>query len=349
MILWVEPALDSVNGGTVSGGLRYNQQLRKAMDRLGAQTSTLSAPPPQSDDDVAHLLELIRSQQRELTPQLTVVDGLLGSRMPELFLRMDEPSVPSQVLLVHLPVAAELEAEGMGDPEAVKRERTAVQEADHVVAVSQWGAAELRRRYRRQEITVAEPGVQVPDALTSVSVRENDDAPLSFVCVATWNPLKNHRLLLEALKPLVGMNWRLVLAGPGADQEPGAGLLAQMQKHLAGHVDHRGLLSPEGVSALWPESDLLLLPSLVETYGMVVTEACSYGVPAFVASGTGAVEAASEAGLALDPRDAHAWTTALHRFLTSPELRHELTQAAQRRRHHLPTWGQPAEVILSLR
>ena len=52
-----------------------------------------------------------------------------------------------------------------------------------------------------------------------------------------------------------------------------------------------GPLEGAALARQWARTDLLLLPSTTETYGMVVTEALAHGVPAVVAAGTGAVEA----------------------------------------------------------
>ena len=52
-----------------------------------------------------------------------------------------------------------------------------------------------------------------------------------------------------------------------------------------------GLLVGEALDQKWDAADLLVLPSRVETYGLVVTEALARGIPAVVSAGTGAVEA----------------------------------------------------------
>ena len=52
-----------------------------------------------------------------------------------------------------------------------------------------------------------------------------------------------------------------------------------------------GALTGARLDAVWAATDLLLLTSASETFGMVVTEALARGIPAVVTGGTGAVEA----------------------------------------------------------
>ncbi len=347
VLLWVEPDL-----GTVSGGLRYNQQVRKALEAQGAGSAVLSIRADWSDPlslDASAVAAQVEAAAAEHDAGAVVVDGLIGSACPELF--DSRWSVtgqrPARILLIHLSAAVALENEGIADPEAVRRERLAIQEADHVVTVSRWSAAELRRRYRRQGIHVAVPGVgelpgagEAPQALT----RKAPGVP-RLSCVSAFLPVKNHRLLAEALEPLLDLDWQLTLAGPHSTSDYGRQVVEELERRLPGRVDARGVLSPDQVQELWAETDLLLLPSSAETYGMVVTEACAHGVPAFVSAGTGAPEAAAGAGHALDPHRPEEWTAALRDWLSSQEVRAALYEAAGRRREVLPRWEEAAEVF----
>lgn len=343
-ILWAEPQLPAV-----SGGLRYNQQLRRGLTAAGAQVEVL-ALPEELFAQPAGTQALMEARAR-MTPDLVVIDGLIGSANPQLFsTSTPDDDDAATVLLVHLPAAAALAAQGEMDPEVVRQEKWAVLEADHVVTASHWAAGELRRRYRRQDIEVAQPGVEQPQSLPTAAESHSAEGVLTLAAVAALNPLKNHLLLGQALLPLLDLpQWQLVLAGPGAETDYGQEVLATLNRQLPDRVEYLGVLSPQEVSHLWSRTDLLLLPSLVETYGMVVAEACAHGVPALVASGTGAEEAAGEAGLTADTDHPEAWTQQLRAFLTDPEARRDLGARALKRRSQLPSWGQAADQFLNLR
>ena len=124
-----------------------------------------------------------------------------------------------------------------------------------------------------------------------------------------------------------------------------------------------GAVTGRRLDDLWHATDLLLMPSLVETYGLVVTEALARGIPAFVSRDTGAAEAlagrpldqdasdldAAEpddlAGRLLDPRDPEAWASALVRWLSDPIERAGVRRLAVDNRTSLNPWSETAAVI----
>lgn len=375
-LLWVEPDL-----GTVSGGLRYNEQLRSALEASGTQAPVLRLPgdwgkPLQADGPA--LAAQVAAAAAEHDADAVVVDGLIGSACPEMFTTaVDRGSARSaaRILLIHLSAAVAQElltpltSQSSAESEALRRERLAVEAADHVMTVSRWSADQLRQRYEREDITVAQPGTAAavtdhpaatrgkPELSSlpaeSESVPQPNTGPKlntvpQLACVSAFLPVKNHSLLAPALEPLLDLPWQLTLAGPHSGSAYGQQVIRQLQHRLPGRVRALGTLSPAEVEQLWRETDLVLLPSAAETYGMVVAEACAAGVPSFIPAGTGAGEAAGEAGVALDPQRPQDWTAALRDWLSSPQRRSELRERADRRREHLPTWEQAAQTLRSL-
>lgn len=375
-LLWVEPDL-----GTVSGGLRYNEQLRSALEASGTQSAVLSLPGDWNDPlqaDGQALAAQVAAAAAEHDADAVVVDGLIGSACPEMFttaVGRGSARSAARILLVHLSAAVAQElltpltSQSSAESEALRRERLAVGATDHVMTVSRWSADQLRRRYGREDITVAQPGTaaaaldmpatpsQQPEKSSlpaeSDSVPQPNTGPKlntvpQLACVSAFLPVKNHSLLAPALEPLLDLPWQLTLAGPHSGSAYGQQVIRQLQHRLPGRVRALGTLSPAEVEQLWRETDLVLLPSAAETYGMVVAEACAAGVPSFIPAGTGAGEAAGEAGVALDPQRPQDWTAALRDWLSSPQRRSELRERADRRREHLPTWEQAAQTLRSL-
>ena len=62
-----------------------------------------------------------------------------------------------------------------------------------------------------------------------------------------------------------------------------------------------GLLVGKALDREWDATDLLVLPSRIESYGLVIGEALARGIPAVVTAGTGAVEAL-EQGATIESR-----------------------------------------------
>ncbi|MFD5821179.1 glycosyltransferase [Nesterenkonia xinjiangensis] len=358
-LIWVDPDLPGPSGGSL-----YNDRVVDALQGLGTTVHRLRVPGPWPHPDEAsrrRLLDALARLHREIRPLPVIVDGLIGGCMPELFSddpsqRPAAPSPPAEkplgdVLLVHLPLAAEHErTAGSAEPRTVglaEAEGQAVRAAARVVATSRWAAEDLHRRHGRQKVDVLVPGVDIPSSVDLPSSVDpgrthSETAPLRLTMAASFTPRKNHRLLGEALSTLLEHDWVLQLAGGGAEQGPGAAMLQELQGRLPGRIVHLGALPPEEMHGLWRRTDLLLLPSWAETYGMVVTEACAHGVPGIVSSGTGAVEALGEAGGTADPDQPEDWARLLESWLTDPQLRGRWAEAARTRADSLPSWEQTA-------
>jgi glycosyltransferase involved in cell wall biosynthesis len=115
---------------------------------------------------------------------------------------------------------------------------------------------------------------------------------------------------------------------------------ATVRAGVADRFDIGGPLIGADLDDAYAAADLLVLPSLGETYGMVVAEALARGLPVVVSDVGGVREAVGDpgAGLFVPPGDPVALTQALRRWLTDADARAGLRRAAARRRTELPGW-----------
>lgn len=279
------------------------------------------------------------------TSGTVVLDGLVGSACPE-----EVTTAVAQgtrvVLLVHLPLPAEA---GLAPEEADRLaalEARTVSAASDVVTTSRWAADDLTRRYGRADVLVVEPGAE-RGALATGS------RPPHLLVLGALTRVKNHAVLVPSLDAVRDLPWHATFAGPaGAQPDVAEELAASLAAAgLADRVTLPGVVTGDPLEVLWHHTDLLLVPSLVETYGLVVAEALAHGVPAVVAAGTGAVEAlagrpgplAGDApGAAVPPTDPQAWAGVLRRWLTDAEQRATWRAAALERRDRLRTWADTA-------
>jgi glycosyltransferase involved in cell wall biosynthesis len=100
-----------------------------------------------------------------------------------------------------------------------------------------------------------------------------------------------------------------------------------------------GELDEVPVNEWYARSDLFVLATLRETYGMAVAEAIARGLP-IVSTRTGAIPeiVGPDAGILVAPGDAPALAAALRRVLDDRSLRERLAAGARRQRESLPTW-----------
>jgi teichuronic acid biosynthesis glycosyltransferase TuaC len=144
------------------------------------------------------------------------------------------------------------------------------------------------------------------------------DGPL-LLAVGNLVPLKRHRLLVEALSQLPGVDLVIVGDGPegGAIEKSAADWKVAERVHLIGRVPQARL--PEIYSA----ADLLLLPSEHEGWPNVLLESMACGTPVLVSDIDGFVDivAAPEAGRILDVTTPSTLAVAIRDMLRSPASR----------------------------
>lgn len=331
--------------GGPSGGSAYNAAMIAALradDVAVVERRVPGAWPRPTEDDLDALADALASARE------VVVDGIVACAAPDRIADAAAAGI-RVVILVHLPLPAE---SGLSDTDAdtlARGERAALEAADLVLCTSAWARDDLRARY---DIAagVVRPGVAAADPATG-------STPPRLLILGAVTPRKNALLALSALAPLRAREWEVVVAGPAraahpyvAEVESAVEALGTDRARVVGPVEGRRR------ERLWRETDLLLLPSLVEPYGMVVTEALARGIPALVASDTGAVEAlaagadadGSLPGLALPADDPDAWTDALARWLDDADLRAAWRAAASDARSRLRGWPHAATQLRDL-
>jgi len=145
---------------------------------------------------------------------------------------------------------------------------------------------------------------------------------------------KGFHVALDALARLRagGMDVRYVLAGDGPAR---AELEAQARRlGLLEHGTFLGWADEETVDGLYGVSDVCLVPSVYEPFGLVALEAMAAGCPVVVAATGGLrelVPAGDAVGLRFRPQDPRSLARAAERVLEDDALRARLTEAG---RHH---------------
>ena len=126
---------------------------------------------------------------------------------------------------------------------------------------------------------------------------------------------KNVELLIEAKKEM-GIEANIVIVGDGPQSKE---LKEKCEKENIGNVYFTG--SRGDVEDIIPSCDLLVLPSLSESFGLVLIEALSCGKPVIGSNVGGIKEIITEdVGLLIDPNDPSDLANAIDRVLSDDEL-----------------------------
>ena len=323
----------------VSGGNAYD---RRVLDGLRATGWVVTEHPVTGGwprPDAAALERLAGVVAAVPEGGLLLVDGLVASCAAPVL--VPEVGRVRLVVLVHLPL-------GLSDPVAAQGERDVLLAASAVVTTSEWTRGVLLDTYALvvDAVHVAQPGA----ARGAASEGTHEGGQL--LCVAAVTAHKGHADLAAALGLVADLSWSCVVAG-ALDREPA--VVADLRQRLArsGLADRVALVGALRGSALeeaYAAADLLVLPSHVETFGMVVTEALAHGVPV-VASNVGGVPEAlghtgdGPAGLLVPVGRPDVLAAALRSWLTDPDERDRLRRRARRRRQDLSSWGHTVEQV----
>ncbi len=326
---------------TLTGGYIYARRLVAALAELGWRLDVVPLPdsfpfPTPEDVDVA-----CRRLARLDPSRPVLVDGLAFGALDSGFLANARQP---WVALVHHPLALEA---GLSERDADRLRQTetaALATARQVIVTSPSTGRCLISDYDvpRQRLTVAEPGtdpgkkaignLQVPRLLT----------------VGTLTPRKGHDVLIEALARITELSWDSLWAG-STDRDPDTTAALERAIHAKGLTDRivlTGSLEADALSNCYVQSDVFVLPSRHEGFGMAFAEALAHGLPV-VGCAAGAVPETvpSDTGLLVPPDDPEALAAALASLLTDPARRLALAEAAWRHGRSLPRWNQTAAQV----
>ena len=328
---------------TPTGGYIYDKRMIAELRTLGWRPEILNLgdgfPKPNAltlAAAKAHLTDVPKGRP-------IVIDGLAFGVLPEAAEALCETH--PLIALVHHPLALET---GVTPGQAVAlrgSERAALACTRGVIVTSPATARTLAADYgvSAERITIAQPGTDRPKVVR----RNSADVP-HLLAVGAVVPRKGYDVLTEALSGLLDLPWRLTIVGDCSRDPPTAARLrADIERHRLGpRVSIEDAIPAERLAALYAASDLFVLPSRYEGFGMAYAEAIAYGLPV-IGTTAGAIPdtVPSSAGVLVPPDDVAALAAALRRLIEQPEEREKLAAGARAAAGTLPTWRGSAELF----
>jgi glycosyltransferase involved in cell wall biosynthesis len=157
------------------------------------------------------------------------------------------------------------------------------------------------------------------------------DAPVVLYC-AKLQPWKRPRDVLHAFVRAGLPNSYLVFAGDGALRAALESEVVSLK--ISDRVRFLGFVNQSQLPETYAASDIFVLASEYEPFGVVVNEAMLCGCPVIVSDRVGAkfdLVREGETGFVFPMGDVNALSKLLHQVLRSPELLRRLSQAARTR------------------
>lgn len=325
---------------TPTGGYAYDRRIIAELKNLGWTVDVIDLGDGYPRPDQA-----TRAAARELlakTPQACpiVIDGLAFGVLPDVAASLNKRN--PLIALVHHPLALETGLTAADAESFRARERGALKSARRVIVSSPSTARLLSADYGvpADRITVARPGSDP----VSPAV-ESSDGIVQLLAVGSVVPRKGYDVLIAALATLTDMPWRLTIAG---DKDRDRATAKQIESDverlkLSNRVSLLGAVAPDRLAGLYRASDLFVLASRFEGYGMAYTEALTYGLP-IIGTTAGAIPDTlpGNAAILIEPDDVAALAGALRRLISDRGERGRISSAARAAAARLPTWHDSA-------
>jgi glycosyltransferase involved in cell wall biosynthesis len=328
-----------------SGGNWYDRRVCQGLAALGWAVHEHAVPGDWPRPGETGHAALARAVRRIPDGAVVLLDGLVASTAPDAL--VPHARRLRQVVLVHMPLGHRPPDD---EADAVRaREREVLAAAAAVVTTSAWTRRRLGELYAlpAERVHVSEPGVDAAPLAPGTSAGD------SLLCVAALTPDKGHDVLLDALAMATNLSWRCKCVGSLVLDPAFADGVRRRQRAsgLGDRVSFPGPCTGQELDRAYAAADLLVLPSHAETYGMVLTEALSRGLPVLATDVGGVTEAlgrredGTRPGLLVPPGDPAALAAALRAWLADAVLRDRLRRAARERRARLRPWTATASEV----
>jgi glycosyltransferase involved in cell wall biosynthesis len=270
-----------------------------------------------------------------------VIDGLAFGVMP------DEAEALSQthplIAMVHHPLALE-SGVTPEDAAALRESERRALSFTHAVIVNSRTTGDALADYGvpAQRITIARPGTD-----RVAIVRRHHEGPVALLAVGSLVPRKGYDVLIEALATLIDLPWHLTIVGDARDPATAEQVRAAIDHYKLGpRTSLLGAVTASRLSELYPLSDLFVLPSRYEGFGMAYAEAIAHGLPAIGTTAGAIPEIVPEsAGVLVPPDDVPALAAALRHLIESRTARAQLAEGARIAAKSLPTWSESAKLF----
>jgi glycosyltransferase involved in cell wall biosynthesis len=222
--------------------------------------------------------------------------------------------------------------------------------ARRIVAVSRATAADLSHFYGTQPDKIAvipegvEPGFgSSPEQYRRQGLRERLTLPNPIILsVGARRPHKNMARLVRAFSSLApDISHDMVFVGPADTRFPDDARHTAEQARLNGRVRFLDWVPEADLVQLYALADLVVMPSLVEGFGLPVLEAMASGTPVVAANTSSLPEVVGTAGLLVDPHDEEALAGAMRSILRDKALQQRLVEAGLERAASF-TWRRAA-------
>jgi glycogen synthase len=223
-------------------------------------------------------------------------------------------------LIVHIHATEFDRAGGPGDERIHKIEHAGMTYADKVIAVSQYTAQMIMSRYRidTAKIRIVHNAFSVPEDAVIAKERLFTGPVILFLGRITLQKGPDYFLEMAERVLAVHPEARFIMAGTGDMSRKLLRRSASLK--LRNRFLFTGFLNRKQVERILRASDIYVLPSVSEPFGISPLEAMAFGITSIISKQSGVAEVINHA-FKIDFWDTDLWVETINHLIENPEAR----------------------------
>ena len=256
-------------------------------------------------------------------------------------------NITGKPLVIHVHASEFDRSRGKPNPTVFAIEKDGMMNADHIITVSNLTRRTVIEKYGidpSKVTTVHNAVIPLSDELLNLKKREGKDKVITFLGRITMQ--KGPEYFVEAAAKVLqkNKNVRFVMAG-GGDMEADMIKLAA-KRGIADRFHFTGFHRGKDVYQMFRDSDVYVMPSVSEPFGISPLEAMEMGVPSIISKQSGCAEILDNV-IKTDYWDIDAMADAMHALISYPALHNQLREKGIEEIHGI-TWEKAGKKVIDI-
>ncbi|MDR2627230.1 MAG: glycosyltransferase [Dysgonamonadaceae bacterium] len=228
--------------------------------------------------------------------------------------------ITGKPLVIHVHATDFDRSRGNVNPQVYALEKDGMDNADHIITVSNLTRNVVIEKYHQHpgKVTTVHNAVEPLDKeIQAIPPQKGKDKIITFLGRITMQKGPEYFVEAAALVLKKSVNVRFVMAGSGDMMDRMIRLAAT--RHISDRFHFTGFMRGKQVYEILKASDVYVMPSVSEPFGISPLEAMQCGVPSIISKQSGCAEILNYA-VKVDYWDIEALADAIYGLITYPEL-----------------------------